>query len=281
VSVTELRALIDGATTNGNGRASYAITFTDSKPPKMVLPDVPAHDDPTGLAAWLTGVLQLDPAHPVVRAVHEGLRGPEGHVEIRRARAAPIRFEPAAAMNSARRFLPVLAWQLLPTDGEPPGFRDEHCRRIAHVVRLLCGVSTGVREADETAGIVGVFLAAATALEGHTTYGTGAQRYEAATALQRAVDDQTGRPLGPARYLIDLNTGELVIRAGDLQAAARAFVGSSLPRGWLDARLANLGWQRLTLDGHALAGREGRGGPHARTVIYRGHLTPEEGSVTT
>lgn len=77
----------------------------------------------------------------------------------------------------------------------------------------------------------------------------------------------SGHPIKPARYLVDANTGELVIRVGDLQAAARAHIGSSLPRGWLDARMQALGWDRRGLDGHA--GRQGR---HARTLIYRGHV---------
>ena len=74
------------------------------------------------------------------------------------------------------------------------------------------------------------------------------------------------------RYLVDANTGELVIRVGDLQAAARSHIGSSLPRGWLDARMRALGWERRALDGHAVDGRAGRIGPHARTFVYCGHI---------
>ena len=77
---------------------------------------------------------RLDPVHPVTGAVHQGLRGAEGHVEIRRAGAPSIRFEPAGAINTTRRLMPILAWQLQPTDGEPYGFKDEHARRIAHVL---------------------------------------------------------------------------------------------------------------------------------------------------
>jgi hypothetical protein len=279
--VRELRTLRGDSPpeTNGNGPAhgpGYEVTFTDGKPPKLVLPDVPQHDDPVALADWTTSVLQLDPRHPVIGAVHEGLRGPEGHVEIRRASAPPIRFEPAASINTARRLLPALAWQLQPTDGEPYGFKDEHARRIAHVLRLLCGASIEVTEAQETAGIIGTYLSSAVPVEKHTTYGTSAQRYEAAVALQRSLDEMTGRPIGPARYLVDADTGELVIRVGDLQAAARAHIGSSLPRGWLDARMQALGWDRRGLDGHAVDGRAGRHSAHARTLIYRGHV-PQTG----
>jgi hypothetical protein len=268
-AVASLHALNGGAPVR---HVVYEVTSTDTKPPKLVLPDVPAHDDPVALCEWTTCVLRLDPRHPVRGAVHQGLRGPEGHVEIQRVAAPAIRFEPATSINTARRMLPALAWQLQPTDGEPYGFKDEHARRIAHVLRLLCGASTEVTEEQETAGIIGAYLSAGVAVEGHTTYGTSAQRYEAAVALQRPLDDMSGHPIGPARYLVDANTGEIVIRVGDLQAAARAHIGSSLPRGWLDARVQALGWDRRGLDGHALDGRAGRQGPHARTFIYRGLL---------
>lgn len=243
---------------------------------KLQLPAVPNHDKPLELAAWLTSVLQLDPEYPVRTAVHQGLRGPEGHVVIERIAAPPIRFEPAAAMNTARRLLPILGWQLGPTDGEPYGFKDEHARRIAHVVRLLCARSDEVLEADETAGIVGLFLQEAIAVEGHTVCGTGPQRYEAAAALRRTEDENPGRAIGPARYLIDSNTGECVIRVSDLQDTARRYTGSSLPRGWVDGRMDDLGWTRRVLDGHAAAGRGGRSGPHRRVKVYIGHVTPLE-----
>jgi hypothetical protein len=268
------------AALNGNGPpvqfAHYEVTWTDGKPPKLELPDAPAYDDPIGLCAWTTCVLRLDPAHPVTGAVHQGLRGAEGHVEIRRAGAPSIRFEPAGAINTTRRLLPILAWQLQPTDGEPYGFKDEHARRIAHVLRLLCGASAEITEAQETAGIIGTYLSGAVPIEDHTTHGSSAQRYEAALALQRDLDDLSGLPRGPVRYLRDTNTGEMVIRVGDLQAAARSHIGSSLPRGWLDARMRALGWDRCSLDGHAVDGRAGRHSAHARTLIYRGHL-PQTG----
>ena len=99
-----------------------------------------------------------------------------------------------------------------------------------------------------------------------TTYGTAAQRYEAATAL---------RPdLGGKRYFQDKNTGEYVIRVSDLQKMAREVYGGSIERGWLDARMEALGWERRTLDGHARPGTAGRHGPHAKVSVYRGHLPP-------
>jgi hypothetical protein len=75
-------------------------------------------------------------------------------------------------------------------------------------------------------------------------------------------------------FLVDANTGELVVPVGGLQRAARRYVGSSLPRGWLDARMEDFGWVRILLDGHALPGRGGRSGPHKTVSAYRGHVTP-------
>ncbi len=255
-----------------NGTGAYAVTFTDDKPPKLVLPGVPEHDNPAGLCAWLTCVLRLNPQHPVTGAVRLGVRGPDGHVELQRAGAPDIRFEPIAAIYTPRRLFPMLDSQLAETDGEPYGFKEEHARRIAYVIRLLCGMAGAMTANQETAGIIGTFLSAAVGVESHTTHGTAAQRYEAAQALRRELDDHTGRPVGPARYLIDRDTGALVIRVSDLQAAARSHIGSSLPRGWLDARMAGLVWERLTLEGRAVDGRAGRHSSHARTSAYRGHL---------
>ena len=240
----------------------------------LELPRVPAHDDLAGLCAWLTSVLRLDRHHPVTGVVLQGLRGPEGHAVIRRAGAPPIRFEPVTAMNTTRRLLPILSWQLIKTDGEPYGFRDGHARRIAHVVRLLGAEADTQLEAEETSGIVGALLQEAIAVEGMTTHGTGEQRYEALGALQREEDARTGWAVGPPRYLIDSATGEYVIRVSDLQATARKFTGSSLPRGWLDGRMDDLGWTRRTIDAHALPGRAGRTGPHRRVSVYLGFLTP-------
>jgi hypothetical protein len=46
---------------NGQPQADApAVTFTDTKPPKLQLPPVPEPDDPAGLAKWLTTSLNLD-----------------------------------------------------------------------------------------------------------------------------------------------------------------------------------------------------------------------------
>jgi hypothetical protein len=167
-----------------------------------------------------------------------------------------------------------------------PAFKGDHCREINHVIRMLIGISGRLTAADEAGGIVGTFLSGAQPVEGLTTFGTVRQRYEAATALQRGIDEMSGRPTGPMKYLLDAATGEFVIRVADLAYAARGAVGTSLPHGWLDARIDALGWTRVRLSGYSQPGREGRAtGTHARCDVYRGHLVSEDsdddGSVNT
>jgi hypothetical protein len=259
-----------GAGRNGSAPDGYRILFDDKG--KLLLPEIPAYDDPAGLCAWLTCVFNLDSAHPITAGVREGLRGPDGHVALRRASAPPIRFEPAARINNPTRLIEALSWQKLPTDGAVHALKTDHCREISHAIVMLCGAQETASEASEAEGIVATFMQGAEAVEDHTTYGTSGQRYEAAVALRRVVDEVTGRSIGAPRYLIDTNTGELVIAVGDLQDAARRHVGSSLPRGWLDARLETLGWARISLQGYGQPGRSGRQGPHARIFAYRGLL---------
>jgi hypothetical protein len=171
------------------------------------------------------------------------------------------------------RLIEDRTWQAIPSDEPTPAYKADHCRVLAHVIRQACGAETAMSDREETEGIVIAYLGAAQAIEGLTTYGTAAQRYEAAVALRRDTDDSTGRPIGAARYLIDANTGEFVVRVADLNDVARRFVGSGLARGWLDARMSGAGWQRVRLDGHSEPGRDGRRiGTHARCDTYRGHL---------
>jgi hypothetical protein len=212
-------------------------------------------------------VLHLDPAHPVFEGVHQGPPDGSGHVELRRLDAPALRFEPASRISDARRLSDTLVWQGIQTDDEPYAWSNPQATKIAHVVGLLCGSTRTRTTAQETSLIVTTYLEASDAVEGYTTYGTPEQRYEAATEL---------RPkLGANRYLIDENTGELVIRVSDLTAVARTVIGGGLERGWLDARMEDLGWARRTLDGRATAGREGRkDGGHAHPDVYRGHLPP-------
>ena len=119
-------------------------------------------------------------------------------------------------------------------------------------------------------GVVNAFLADAAPVEGQTTYGDTGQRYEAAAALRP--DSEYAQ----ARYLLDSATGEYVVQVGDLLGSARRTLGTSLARGWLDARMHGIGWSRGELRGFGLPGRAGRRqGPHARVSVYRGHLPDE------
>lgn len=258
---------------NGS-RTAYVISFDDKG--EMVLPGIPATDDRVGLCQWLTAAFALDTGHPITEGRRLGVAGPEGHIELKRAGAEPIRFEPATKLNTPAKLIETLSWCTLPTDGMTPAYKGKHVRQIVHVVRALCGLGERVSATDEAAGIVATFLNGAHVVEGYTTSGTGPQRYEAATALQRDLDDSSGRPLGPPRCLLDVDTGAVVIRVSDLQEIARRYIGGSIARGFLDARMTALGWERLTLDGHATAGRQRTSNPHARCRVYRGFLPREE-----
>jgi hypothetical protein len=243
---------------------------------RLVLPETPDVDDLTGHCAWLTEVFALDRNHPITGGRREGIFGLESHVALYRADAPPIRFEPMARVNTPMKLIETLSSRMICTDGKVPPFKGDHCRAIAYVVRMLCGTTDALTDEQEAAGIVGTFMQMAVPVEGCTTYGTTGQRYEAALALRRPLDENSGRPIEQPRYLIDANTGEMVIPVGELAEAGRRHVGSSLPRGWLDGRIEALGWRRVTLDGHALPGRGGRQGPHARINVYRGLLTSDD-----
>jgi hypothetical protein len=251
---------------------------------KLRLPPSPSPEDVAGQCAYLTDAFNLDPLHPITGGAHQGLRGANGHVVLYRADAPALRFEPASHINQPQRLIEALNWQMLPSDGAIHALKGDHCRAISHVVRMLCRSSEAITAAQEASGIVGTFLQGALCVEGHTVYGTPGQRYEAALALRRELDERTGRMTGMVRYLIDSESDELVIGVSELGDAARRHVGGSLPRGWLDARMENIGWMRRTLEGRAEPGRTGRRGPHARIHTYRGVLAGIEGdheAVTT
>jgi len=267
-----------------------ALKGTDPRPEltydakgKLLLPPAPEGDQPAELCPWLTAVLALDPRHPVTAGAHEGLRGAAGHVELKRLDAPPLRFEPAGRINTPMKFIEDRTWQAIPTDQPTPPYKGEHCRVIAHVIRRLCGASRRMSDQQETAAIISAYVQGAELVEGYTTHGSSGSRYDAACALQRAVDETTGRPVGPARYILDANTGELVIRVLDLGLTARQYVGGSLARGWLDARMQNLGWT----PGPARRARAARPGRQGRPARPRGrlprttHLRARPGGVTT
>lgn len=270
-----LEPIANGTASNGRRTQSpdTDAVVIDAKG-KLTLPPLPAHTDTVAQAAWLSVALNRDPQHPITGGRWHGHRGPDGHVELVRRGAPSINFEPASRINTPMRLIETLSWQRIRSDGPPRAYRGEHARDIAYVIGCLCDAGAALTEQDETASILDAFLQTAAAIEGCTTYGPSSARYEAATALQRDADEHTGRPIGPPRYLIDQDTGELVIRVSDLDESARHQLGSSLKRGWLAARLHAAGWTRIRLDGHAGPGRAGRHGPHARCTAYRGHLPP-------
>ena len=275
-----LRAVEESSHTRRNGsdptgKPTYKVTIKDGK---LQLPKPPEHGNMPALCAWLTCAFNLDRRHPITRGERQGPPGPQGHVVLRRADAPDIRFEPASRMNTPGKLIETLCWHMLPSDGAIFALKSDHCREVTYVTRMLCGAHESLVAAQEAAAIVGDLMQMAEPVEGATTYGTSGQRYEAAVALRRKVDEMTGRRVGPRRCLIDASTGEFVVAIVDLQEAARHHIGSSLERGWLDSRMAELGWERVRLDGHQLPGRAGRQGPHARVDAYRG-LLPSEGSL--
>jgi hypothetical protein len=246
-----------------------AVAVETDKKGGFTVPPAPKLEDAAGQCAWLTAVFDLDRQHPITGGRRDGLPGPDGHVVLTRAGVDAIRFEPATRINQPMRLIETLSWQTQPSDGPVRAFRSVHCQPIAYVVRMLCGCADRLSGTQEAEGIVGTFLLGAEAIEGCTTYGTSGQRYEAAIALRR---DRFQRP----RFLLDRNTGECVIAVMDLAEAARRQLGSSIPRGWLEARMDAIGWTRVTIDGRALPGRHGRKGPHARLSAFRGLLEASE-----
>lgn len=243
----------------------YAVTWDKArKPHKPVLPKPPEPGDLSGQCSWTTNVLHLDEAHPVTRAVHQGLSGALGHVVIERLDAPEIRFEPASKISSSQKLADELVWQLLPGDGDPYPWSNAQATTIARMIWLLCGTVKTATTKAETAHIVSTFIDAAAQQEGHT-HGNAAQRAEMAFLLRPS----EGAPC----YGTDVDTGELVVRVSDLQRAARDIVGSSVPYGWLDARMDSLGWQRIRLDGRALPNGSAKRGQHIRADVYRGFLT--------
>ena len=224
-------------------------------------------------------MFNLDGRRPIIDGRRLGHRGAAGHVQLQRHDAPEILFEPASRINVPGQLTTDLDWQKIPTDGEGYGYTADHCHRIAHVVRLLCGATDMLTAEDETQHIVSTFLELAVQCDdpGHllTTYGGSPQRYAAATALQREVD-QLGRPAEAPKYLLDAYTGEHVIRVSDLEAFTRQHLGSSLARGFLDARMQTIGFTRISIDGHERGGEGRVDNPHARCSAYRGHMpTPE------
>lgn len=250
-----------------------AAGWTDDKG-RLVLPAIPRPDGHPALCRWLTLVFNLDPRLPITGAARRGLLGPKGQVYVYRAGASTIMFDPISSITSAPRLIEQLACQTTPTDGMVRDFKATHCRQIIYVISMLAAIEGAISEAQLAAAIVGDLLQIGAQVQGLTTYGTSAQRFEAACALVREVNELTGRRCDQPRYLTDSTSAEYVIAVHELQDVARRHIGSSLPRGYLDGILGELGWERVCLDGHERP-RPDRG-RHRRVDAYRGVLADPE-----
>lgn len=240
---------------------------------KPTLPPRPARRDLLAQADWLTVVLRLDTAHPITRGTYAGLALGRGHVKLDRLDAPSLHIKPASLLNDGKALNAALVWQLLPTDGELYRWGD-NAITIAQVVGWFCDASAKITSDQETRQILTTYLDASDPVEGHTTYGTTGQRYDAAVALRP--DKSDGRE-GRTKYLIDKGGdggAEFVIRVSDLAKAARGVLGSSIERGWLDGQVEEFGdpnWVRVELQGQSIKGREGRAvGQHTGVDVYRG-----------
>lgn len=247
--------------------AGHAVEY-DAKG-ALTLPPVPAMGETAALCGWLTVALALDPAHPITGGRRHGLLSEDGHAVLSRREARGLRFEPVRVISRPVALIETLAWQSLPSDGAVPPIKAEHCRQISHAVKMLCATDGAITAEQETEAIIGTLTQAGEPIEGASTYGDSQERYAAAMALRKADHE---RP----RYLLDSRTGETVVAVGDLTRIARLHAGGSIPRGWLDGRMALIGWQRIRLDGHEQSGRVGRRGRHARIDAYRGQLPSED-----
>ena len=186
-----------------------------------------------------------------------------------------IRFEPITVLGDPKRLMPILRSYMLTTDGLLRELGPGHCGQVFHVVNLLCSSTRATSAAEKTWSIVDDLLVIGEPIEGHTLRGTVPQRYEAAGQMVRPLDEH-GRTGGRPRYLVE-DDGEIAVMVSELQSIARRNVGATIRHGWLDARLEEIGWERVTLDAWQEAGRAGRGGHHRRFTAYRGHPSPGGG----
>src|SRR5947209_3568368 len=131
MSRAALRTEQQRASRNGNGAVDRWGVLFDAKG-ALLLPELADHDDLPGHCAWLTSVFNLTTQHPITGGRREGLLGPEGHVVLYRADAPPIRFEPAARINTPAKLIETLSWRMTSTDGAVHALKAEHCRLIAH-----------------------------------------------------------------------------------------------------------------------------------------------------
>jgi hypothetical protein len=259
-------------------QSKYAPSWRDGNNGKRsyVLASLPPDDDLANNLEWLTLTLGLDPRRPITAALRLGTFDADGSVVLTRAGGAPeLRFAPFARMCTPAKLLETLNACMDSSDGIAPPITGEHIPPILAAVRRVTDASERVTACERFGAIVRTFIADAHALPMGTRPSTSAERYELAKALSRPLDD-FGRPTDRPRCVVDPDTDELLIRASDLAVAARTFEGTSLRRGELQALIAENGWRRVTIDGHALPGGAGRRGPHARVYAYRGQLATDD-----
>lgn len=284
----------DGADDEGDGRSyrGYRITWKEGKrgAQKMVLPKYPKHDDIAGHCAWLTCSYNLDHKHPIIDGHWYGPRGSRGLVVLERKGAPDLRFEPAGIMHTASRMVAELCGHKIPTDGPTLGYQAEHCNQIADVVGMLTKRTADQDQASTTTGAIGAYLALALPQTGYTTYSNAAgAKFKAAEALGDTTYDDQRRERRP-HYLIDAQTGhradengevvdqdqlpELVVPVNGLLKVAREHTGDTVRVETLNAWMAEIGWQRITVRGWRTSGRVGRSEPgaHARIYAYRGRI---------
>jgi hypothetical protein len=252
-------------------RRRFEVKWTETKPKKPILPDLPTYRDLDGQRAWMTAVLHLDPKRPIVGGTHSGLAGGRGHITLDRLDAPAIEFNPASRIGKGDTLGGDLVWQLDPSDGEPYPWTNLQATKIARVVRLMCDASRAVTSRQETVQILTTYIEAAEEVEGNT-YGTTGERYEAAVLLRPELDEHGN--VRVRRYLIDTTKPMIVIRVSDLAHVARQVTGSTLAHGWLDAQIDRFGWERARLQGQSIHGREGRvRGRHGGADVYRGLIS--------
>lgn len=239
----------------------------DDKTGVIILPPIPKHNEPAQMCLWLTEAFHLDRTHPINGGRLTGHRGADAHVELTRLgrNALSIHFEPVRLIHTPARLMEMLTWQRMQTDDPPWGYKTPHCHQIAEVIRLLCDSAELLSNKHEIGSLVRTFLEQNECVENYTTYGSPGELYDALQQLSAKYRER----YSPAPYLLDSSTGEIVVAVGDLQLAIRQMLGSGLPRGWLEARLALIDWQRWYLQGFGTA-NGGNPRPHNDHSVYRG-----------
>jgi hypothetical protein len=242
---------------------------------KPLLAALPDGQDREGLLAWLGATLRFAADHPATGVLRTGNSGGAARLEVQRKAAPSVVFEPAATVDVPGRLATALAWSSTVGDGVAPTLSPPQCQMVGWCLRALCDLAATTTADEEAHGVIADLLGAAELVEGHTILGDAQQRYAAVLALRGSSEARYDRPeWDPGRVLVDRETGLVVARLSDLQSAARRVHGGAVPRGFVEGRLAAIGWRRVVLEGHKAPGRAGRAGPRAAAVTMVGPSTP-------